>query len=488
MITLQFTDATPAIAAGSKQSCEITLVLQQWLSLWCALARVNRVAIAYSGGLDSSVLVHAFAKLTSLPCRLIGETSARHDIELIHVDHGLNAASSEWADHCRQFATALGFDITVLKVQVHLCGTGLEDAARRARYRAIAEHTGPDVLLLTAHHQLDQAETVLMKILSGAGPRGAVAMNALSVRRDFLLGRPLLTIAKSQICAYAERHRLSWVVDPSNTEAQFQRNRLRRLLPDLSALYPDAVKNLGKFAAQSRLDRALLEAQAARGLARCLTLDARVLAISPLHLEQTALRPWILRAWLARFDVHSPELEKATLALAHGTNPAVQATRQTTAVGEARVVVKKTDHSGAQDTFFVRRFNDCLYFEKQKEVPAPFAPCTWHAHTPLNLPGFGSLSFERLSDEVASSVWLVHQRRGGERMQLPGRLGNNGRAHSTAIKDILQQQRIPPWQRKRLILLAYSDTGEIACVVGICTSARFSAWLLLHTTRLVHNN
>jgi tRNA(Ile)-lysidine synthase len=468
LITLQFTETTPPNIPARHQGCAIGLILRQQLTQWCRQPRANRLAVAYSGGLDSSVLVHALAQL-NLP---------RDVIEFIHIDHGLNSASAEWAEHCRKVATALGFAISVLKVQVQIQGTGIEDAARRARYRAIAEHIGPNALLLTAHHQADQAETVLIKILSGAGPRGAVGMAALSVRRDFLLGRPLLNITKSQIRAYAERHNISWVDDPSNLSPQFQRNRIRQLLPELCSIHPDALNNVSAFAEQAQRDRTLLEAQAARGLARCVTLDARVLAIGALNSERTELQPWIVRAWLDGLNVHSPELEKATLKLARGTS----------ATGEAHVRSKKFNPSATSESYFVRRFNACLYFEKLADVPEAFAPLTWCAHTPINLPGFGTLHFDALTEDVARSIWQVSLRCSGERIQLPGRLGSTGLPHQTAIKDILQQHRIPPWQRRRRILLAYPDTGEIACVVGICISARFHAWLVQHATRLVHNN
>ena len=138
----------------------IIAALATSLARWHTHPRAKKIAVAFSGGLDSTVLLHALSQLETF------------NIEAIHIEHGLHPDSASWAAHCIKFASQHGVPATHLRVEVKNVGNGLEDAARRARYLAIATHTGPDVLLLTAHHQADQAETVLMKLLSGAGPRG----------------------------------------------------------------------------------------------------------------------------------------------------------------------------------------------------------------------------------------------------------------------------------------------------------------------------
>lgn len=441
------------------------------LAGWCAHPRAKHIAVGYSGGMDSTVLLHALTQLDH------GNIEAMRNIEAIHIEHGLHPDSALWAAHCLNFAHTLGIRATHLKVAVKNLGDGIEAAARRARYRAIAAHTGPDVLLLTAHHQADQAETVLMKLLSGAGPRGVAGMQALSERQQFLLARPFLGIAKTQIIDYANRHGLRWIEDPSNQSPQFRRNRIRQLLPALAAIYPDAVLTLSQHAEQASADRGLLEHQANLALARCLSLDSAVLQLAPLHAEPSALQPWILRAWLTGHGVHSAALVNASLALAHATS----------AYGEVKT--KKecgVDGESARTNDYVRRFDGCLYYAAETAV-ARFTATLWHAHTPLQLGSLGSLQFDETQGAVANSTWLVTQRTGGERIQLRARV-QAGKPHRTALKDILQQQRVPPWQRNRMIILLFPDTGEVACVVGICASARFQGWLNTQATRLVHNN
>ncbi len=465
LVTLLRTDIDHPTSPPSYADEPVLAALATALARWLTHPRAKHLAVGYSGGLDSTVLLHALAQLD--PC----------NIEAIHIEHGLHPDSALWAAHCLNFAQTLGIRATHLKVEVKNLGDGIEAAARRARYRTIAAHTGPDVLLLTAHHQADQAETVLMKLLSGAGPRGVASMQALSERREFLLARPFLGIAKTQIIDYANRHGLRWIEDPSNQNPQFRRNRIRQLLPTLSAIYPDTLLTLSKHADLASADRDLLERQANLALARCLSLDSAVLRLAPLRAEPSALQPWILRAWLTGHGVHAPALFSASLALAHAAG------------GYGEVKTKKeyfVDGESTEAYDYVRRFDGCLYYAAETAV-ARFTPTLWHAHTPLQLGSLGSLQFDETPSAVANSTWLVTLRTGGERIQLPARW-QNGKPHRHALKDILQQQRVPPWQRNRLIILLFPDTFEVACVVGICASARFQDWLNAHATRLVHNN
>ncbi len=451
----------------------IVTALAAALMRWRAHPRAKKLAVAFSGGLDSTVLLHALTRLDQY-------IFAAGSIEAIHVEHGLHADSALWAAHCIKFANQLGIRATHLTVEVKNVGSGIEDAARRARYLAIAAHAGPDVLLLTAHHQADQAETVLMKLLSGAGPRGGSGMQALSERSEFLLARPLLEITKAQILAYAQQHGLRWIEDPSNQSPQFRRNRIRQLMPELRAIYPDAQLTLSKHAELAGIDRSLLERQARQALARCQSLDLAVLRLTALHAEPPALQPWVLRAWLAEMRVHSPALVNASMTLANGVAE----------FGEVKTRAKNAvagESNNANDT--VRRYDNCLYYRRDDADPVAerIAPTRWHAHTPLSLGKLGTLKFDVSSAEISESVWHVRQRQGGERIQLPAR-HQQGKPHRHALKDILQQLRIPPWQRNHLIVLLFPDTGEVACVVGICASARFQDWLSTHATRLVHNN
>lgn len=202
--------------------------------------------VAYSGGVDSTVLLHALHAL-HLP------------LHAVHVNHGLQSSADNWEGHCQVQCQKLGVPFTALRVDVQQGRDGLEGAARLARYRAIFGwmklhgHT----VLLCAHHQDDQLETVLLQLFRGSGLRGVGGMRALGpvgvdrhLHPDLLLGRPLLACSKADIVDYARQYQLDHVVDPSNTDTALRRNWVRHeLLPNLAKHFPQSPNALLQLAA-----------------------------------------------------------------------------------------------------------------------------------------------------------------------------------------------------------------------------------------------
>src|SRR5262245_53344298 len=189
----------------------------------------RRFLLAVSGGLDSSVLMHAVARLraTYEPCRM----------RVVHVHHGLHPDADAWADHCMQRAKWLGLACTVARVDVRVArGDSPEAAAREARYAAFAQVLEPGEVLLTAHHADDQLETVLLALLRGSGIAGLAAMPA---RVRFAHGwhlRPLLAFSRAALERYAHEHRIDGVIDPGNLDLRFSRNYLRaEIVPRLAS-------------------------------------------------------------------------------------------------------------------------------------------------------------------------------------------------------------------------------------------------------------
>jgi len=200
--------------------------LKQYLQRALADARPGALAVAFSGGMDSSALLHALAQLPAARAR---------DLRAMHIDHGLHADSAAWSEHCRAVAAELDVALDVVRVEVERNrGTGLEDSARVARRAAFARLLLPGAILALAHHRNDQAETVLLKLLRGAGPEGLGGMRDL---RDFGAGylwRPLLAESRSTLLAYAHEYELHWLDDPSNSDMTLRRNFLRGdILPRL---------------------------------------------------------------------------------------------------------------------------------------------------------------------------------------------------------------------------------------------------------------
>lgn len=204
------------------------------------------LAVAYSGGMDSSVLLHV--------AKQVAPALGMH-LSAIHVHHGLSAYADAWAQHCQQICASLGLELQMTKVTItRQSGTGLEAAARRARLDALLGH--PADWILMAHHADDQAETVLHNLLRGTGPRGAAG---IPERRGRVL-RPLLSLSRQALLDYAQAHKLSWIEDESNADRRYTRNYLRHeILPAIKHRFPQAAEQLAAAArrfgdAQSLLD------------------------------------------------------------------------------------------------------------------------------------------------------------------------------------------------------------------------------------------
>lgn len=278
-------------------------------------------AVAFSGGMDSSVLLHALAQLP--PARARG-------LRAIHVDHGLHAGSAGWAAHCRGFCAALDVPLQSVCVQVeHGAGTGLEDAARRARHAALAGELRSGEILVLAQHRGDQAETVLLKLLRGAGPEGLGAMRSLREYGKGYLWRPLLDLPRTVLRDYAQENALRWIDDPSNAQTHLSRNFLRHeIFPHLIQRWPQAEAALAHSAAWQRAAADYIDAQSAAALgnlrgAEPASLDWRGWLALPDALRDPVLRRWLRESGLdepAHF--HVAELERQ-LRAANDRHPCV---------------------------------------------------------------------------------------------------------------------------------------------------------------------
>lgn len=253
--------------------------------------------IALSGGLDSTVLLHL------LVC--LGRQQALPPLSAIHVHHGLQPAADAWPEHCRRLCAELGVPLQVEYVQVD-CGASLERAAREARYAALARQLGEGELLLTGQHRDDQAETLLLRLLRGAGVRGLASMPAQRALGRGLLLRPLLQVPRAALEAYADEQGLAWVEDPSNSDSRLARNFLRReVLPGLAPHWPYAASNLARSAAHLREAQELLDELARQDLAgvdsgnQFAWFGLPSLALAPLLSLSDARQRNALRHWLA---------------------------------------------------------------------------------------------------------------------------------------------------------------------------------------------
>lgn len=258
-----------------------------------------RCAVAWSGGVDSTVLLHLLKRARRLP-------RARLTLRALHVDHGLQPAAADFRRFCRRTARQWRLPLVVLKVRVRTGGgESLEQAAREARRAALGAALAPGELLLTAQHADDQLETLLLALLRGAGPAGLAGMPAAMPLAGSQLLRPLLDRDRAEILACARAARLQWIDDPTNEEPRFDRNYLRtRVLPPLLDRWPALARTAGRSARHCAVAAAALQAAAMRDLE--LAADGADLEVAVLRRWNPPRRAAVLRAWIQLAGARAP--------------------------------------------------------------------------------------------------------------------------------------------------------------------------------------
>jgi tRNA(Ile)-lysidine synthase len=345
----------------------------------------ERIAVGLSGGVDSVVLLHLLKR--------------NYAVRALHVHHGLSPNADAWAQFCRRLCRQLQVPLTIRKVKVKKSGQGLEAAAREARYRAFMKDKAEVIAL--AHNLDDQAETVLMNLLRGAGLRGASGMPERAHRDGKLLLRPLLDVSRESIVAYARQHKLEWVEDESNLDESLTRNFVRRRLGPLIATRFPGWKN------------AL--ARAARHFAR---RDAGAEAL--------------LRSYLRAKGLKAPSEAKL-----------VEMLRQLTAKSSGT----RLEHDGA----VLRLYRDKLFVDSAPRPVAAFSPLPWNGERRVPIPALGGeLRFgpgEGIAASHLRNHFEIRLRAGGERLQL------HPRRPRRTLKNLFQEAGVPSWARERMPLL-----------------------------------
>ncbi|WP_461571565.1 tRNA lysidine(34) synthetase TilS [Thiobacillus sp.] len=405
-----------------------------------------RLVLALSGGLDSVVLLHVLLALRD-----------QHPFALwaVHVHHGLSPHADRWADFCTQLCASRAVELSIHRVQIARDdAAGIEAAARRERQRVFAMLDAD--FLLTAHQQNDQAETLLLQLLRGAGPKGLAAMAAVRPRPDWRAAqlRPLLGVTRAGILDYAQAHGLAWVDDESNQDTRYRRNALRQqVLPLLATHFPGSSATLARAAA--------LQAEAAELLDELARLDAAA-AIDGNRLDCSALgRLSLPRA--RNLLRHFIEQQGRPMPNARQLNEALL--QLLGAKDDARMCVKL----GQMD---IGRFRGGAYLVPL--APAAAAPVRWQGEASVWVPAAGvSVHMDAASGAGLKRAVLIAGevtlgvRQGGERLRL------HAGGPRRSLKNLLQEHAIPPWQRDRLPLL-WCD-GRLAWASGIGLDADLCA-------------
>ena len=384
------------------------------------------LCVAYSGGPDSTALLHALAQLPA---------ARERGLRALHVDHGLHADSAAWAEQCRRFCAGLELPCEVVRVHVESQrGEGVEAAARHARYAAFAAQLRAGEALLLAHHRDDQAETVLLKLLRGAGPEGLGGMRERRPLGAGTLWRPLLhDITRAQLHDYVVAHGLPCIDDPSNADTRLARNQLRHeILPRLAAHWPQATDSILHSAA---LNRAAADALRTHWLAAfdalhdaaSRSLDAAGwLALAP------GLREPLLDHWLRARGLPAPT-----------TAQRAQIERQCAARPGQSPCIR---WPGAELHVWKGR----LWARAPRPAIDPSWRAPWQGES-LALPDGGQLTMDNEHARLPAPL-TVRLRQGGERIRPAGD------AHTRELRDLFQQAALPPWQRLACPLLYEDDT------------------------------
>lgn len=407
----------------------------------------GKLCVAFSGGLDSAVLLLAVADLRS-----------RHGdwrVRTVHIDHQLQPGSSEWSTHCGRIADKLEIPFLTEKVSVDAnAEDGLEAAARAARYEAMRRTLARNEVLLTAHHADDQAETLLLALMRGSGVQGLASMPA---RKEFAQGwhvRPLLPFTRAELAAWANTRRIDAIDDPSNANRHHDRNFLRHeVLPILRSRWSSVATGISRSAGHLGEALVLLEGVAVDDLRACEV--GRCLKIDALRELSAPRRRNLLRCWLRANGFLLPSTRRLAAFERDLFNSA----------SDRMPCVKWSDVE-------LRWHRGLLYAERA----SPFADDEeriWDWRNTIELPsGLGSLSMrpsagsglalERLSTELS-----IRFRAGREKIRLPGR------EHRHALRNLLQESDVLPWWRDRVPLI-YAGPQLIA-VGDFCFSDEIAA-------------
>jgi tRNA(Ile)-lysidine synthase len=408
--------------------------------------RGARLTLALSGGVDSVAALDILAGL-----------AAAHPFALacLHVNHQISPNAGAWARFARARARAYGLRCTVKTVDLApFRRLGVEGAARAARYAAFAR-VRSDFLVL-AQHRDDQAETVLLQLVRGAGVAGLAGMASARPTGGPTLLRPFLGVTRAELEAYARDRRLEWVEDESNADERYARNLLRRrVMPLLARVNAAAPANLARSAAHLAEAQELARALAALD-AREATHGGRLSAAALARLTPARARN-LLRWTIAGAGLGAPDAARLDEILRQLVGARVDA--------KVRIPLDGTE---------IRRYRDAVWLVPPQVAPPEAFRARWDGRPTWPLPELGGT----LRFKATTGVGLAARALGGRPVEVRLRAGGerfqpDGRRPRRMLKTLLQESGIPPWERERLPLLYCG--GKLVAVPGIGVAAGAAA-------------
>jgi len=432
----------------------IELALQRAISKYPKTPLV----IAYSGGVDSQVLLHALAKLKHV-------TQFPNLITVCHVNHGLSANAGIWQTFAEQECKKLNLTFAACEVNVQAQAQhSLEALARDARYQALQSIYAEQSLIITGHHRDDQAETFLLALKRGAGLKGLSAMAAKTKQGKDIFMRPLLNFSRAEIVHYAKQQQLDWVEDESNSDTRFDRNFIRReIMPLLSERWPSITQTISRSSSHCLEGQLLLNELAEQDLTIS-QLSKQCLSVSKLSKLSTARFNNLVRYFLAQHHCLMPSTEQLAqvyqqLFASEDKSPAVKVANNYLRRYKGALYLT-TDFIDVSDW---QTAIDCL--DKQNVAIADV----------IELPdSLGRLTFSQSQSlEISNTCQRIALPIEGQKVTIRFCHSNpiclpDYRNHSRSVKKVLQELNIPPWQRKRIPFIYYDDVLVAAIGYFVC--------------------
>ena len=417
------------------------------------LENYSRMAVAFSGGLDSSVLLHS---LVSIP-------EFKEKVFAIHVNHGLSPNSKSWIKHCDKFCSGLGVNFIPLTIELENSKTN-ENILRQARYEALFSCLEKGDVLCTAHHQDDHIETILFRILRGTGIKGLAGIEKYSQIEGIDLIRPLISYSKKDLLDYGNKFNVNWIEDESNEDLSISRNFIRKkVIPNLkNDNWPEYKNSISYLSSKAKEANEILDEIAFLDLKRCASESLDRLSILKIKELSHARAMNVLFTWLG-INTHlgvsnkiTDQVYKSIVLASENSNPVVTFGKR-----------------GESGSFQIRRFNNFLRHLPltETETLSNQKVWKWNTNNPLELPT-GTLSMQLslgkgISTQLTEPGISIKGRIGGERCK------PEGRSKSQKLKKLFQEYRVPPWVRDRIPLVYVGD--QLAAVSDLWVCEEFVA-------------
>lgn len=402
------------------------------------IGSMRRILVGFSGGLDSTVLLHALVTIRQT-------TVSNLNIRAVYIHHGLSDKADDWAIHCQKVCLNWQVEFYSRQVEVVPAKKGIEAAARDARYQAFREILLPEEIIVTAQHLDDQAETFLLALKRGSGPAGLSAMPISIPFANTYLIRPLLSFSRQQLAGYAQKNALSWIDDESNQDDRYDRNFLRlNIMPHFNQRWPHFSQAVARSASLCAEQEALLNELLQDCLLQLVTEEG-ALQLDVLADYYEMKRNAILRRWFSLHRILMPS--RAQLKQIW-----------------QEVICARPD---AEPKFIlasnvIRRFRQQLWLLPQFKDITKIC-LAWQLPSAIELPdNLGTLI---VSDNGSGFRAPLADEKVTVRFGLKGNIKIIGRQHSRRSKKLWQELGIAPWLRERTPLIYYND--ELIAAIGV---------------------